>query len=339
MGDAFPTYRVAVAQAAPVFLDRDASVAKACRLIAAAGERGVKLVVFPETWLPGFPVWLDHAPGAALWDHPPAREVFVRLVANAVEVPSPTTDRLGAAAAEAGCAVVMGIQEKEPSRSATLYNSIIFFDADGRLLGTHRKLVPTYSERLLWGRGDGSTLEAFDSTLGRLGGLVCWEHWMPLARHAMHVAGEQIHAALWPDLPELHLLASRHYAFEGRCFVLAAGAVLRQADLPPELELLRGIPGAPDDRLLQGGSAIIGPDGTCLAGPAGQDEEILVADLDFAQIAAESMTFDPVGHYARPDVFRVEINRLPQRHEPPSPVVRRANTPQAGGAAGPLPSR
>lgn len=315
MGDPYPTHRVAVVQAAPVFLDRDASVTKACRLIAEAGRRGAKLAVFPETWLPGFPVWLDHAPGAALWDHPPARELFVRLVANAVAVPSAATGRLGAAAAEAGCAVVIGIQEKEPPRSATLYNTILFFDADGRLLGTHRKLVPTYSERLLWGRGDGSTLVAFDSSLGRLGGLVCWEHWMPLARHAMHAAGERIHAALWPDLPEIHLLASRHYAFEGRCFVLAAGAVLRRGDLPADLDLLRGVPGGPDDLLLAGGSAIIGPDGGCLAGPAEPAEEILVADLDFSRIAAESLTFDPVGHYARPDIFRVEIDRGEQRHD------------------------
>jgi len=314
MGDPYPSYRVAVVQAAPVLLDRDASVAKACRLIAEAGRRGARLAVFPETWLPGFPVWLDHAPGAALWDHPPARELFARLVANAVEVPSPATAELAAAAAGAGCAVVMGIQEKEPRRSATLYNSILFFDADGRLLGTHRKLVPTYSERLLWGRGDGSTLEAFDSAVGRLGGLVCWEHWMPLARHALHVAGERIHAALWPDVPEIHLLASRHYAFEGRCFVLAAGAVLRRGDLPDDLELLRGMPGAADDLVLRGGSAIIGPDGACLVGPAGAAEEMVVADLDFARIAEESMTFDPVGHYARPDVFRVEIDRGSPRH-------------------------
>ena len=317
MGDPFPTYRVAAVQAAPVFLDRDASVELACQRIAEAGQQGAQLAVFPETWLPGYPVWFDVAPGAALWDHPPAKEVFVRLVANSVDVPGPVTARLGEAAAAAGCAVVLGIHERVTAGGATtLYNTIVYVDTDGRLLGKHRKLVPTYAERLIWGQGDGSTLAAVDSGLGRLGGLVCWEHWMPLARHTMHVAGEQIHAALWPDVNDLHHLASRHYAFEGRCFVLAVGAVLRRGQLPSDLALFADIPGNPDDLLLRGGSAIIGPDGNYLAGPLGAEEEILLADIDLAHIAAESLTFDAVGHYARPDVFTVTVDDTPKTHRP-----------------------
>lgn len=307
MGDDFPTIRVAAVQAAPAFLDRDASVAKACRLIGKAGANGARLAVFPETWLPGYPVWLDVAPGAALWNHQPAKDVFTRLVANAVEVPGPATDALSAAAAQAGCAVVMGINERERS-SGTLYNSIVTFGPDGRLLGTHRKLIPTYTERLIWGRGDGSTLDVYDTPLGRVGGLVCWEHWMPLARHAMHVAGEQIHAALWPTVSDIHLVASRHYAFEGRCFVIAVGSVLRRDQIPDDLTIMADDGLAPDTALLAGGSVIIGPDGHVLAGPAGVEETTLYADLDLARIPAEHLIFDAVGHYGRPDVFRLTVN-------------------------------
>ena len=315
MGDAFPTYRVAAVQAAPVFLDRDASVAKACRLITEAGAHGARLAVFGETWLPGYPIWLDIAPGAGLWNHEPAKEIFARLVANAVEVPGPAIDALGAAAAEAGCAVVMGINERERGRSSgTLYNSIISLGADGRLLGKHRKLIPTYTERLVWGRGDGSTLDVYDTPLGRIGGLVCWEHWMPLARHAMHVLGEQVHAALWPTVNDIHHVASRHYAFEGRCFVVAVGSVLRRDQVPEDLAIFHGDGIAPDARVLAGGSAIIGPDGHYLAGPAGSDETILYADLDLARIPAEHLTFDAVGHYGRPDVFTLTVNTAPQSH-------------------------
>lgn len=315
MGDHYPVIKVAAIQAAPVFLDREASVAKACRLILEAGAAGAGLAVFGETWLPGYPIWLDTCPGAALWNHGPAKEIFTRLVANSVEVPGPVTEALGAAAAEAGCAVVMGINERDRGRSAgTLYNTILYFGPDGRLLGKHRKLTPTYTERLIWGRGDGSTLDVVDLPQGRVGGLVCWEHWMPLARHAMHVTGEQIHAALWPTVHDMHLVASRHYAFEGRCFVIAVGSVLRRDQVPEDLAVFHGDGIAPEEYLLEGHSAIIGPDGHILAGPAGAEETILYADLDLARIPAEQMAFDSIGHYGRPDVFTLTVNRDPQTY-------------------------
>ncbi len=314
-GDRFPVYRVVAVQASPVFLDRDSCVRKACRLITEAAGGGAQLAVFPEAWIPGFPVWIECSPGAALWNHRPAKDAFTRLAANAVEVPGPATDALCEAAAESGCGVVMGVTERERGyRHGTLYNTIVFIDSDGRLLGKHRKLVPTYAERMIWGAGDGSTLGAFDSVAGRVGGLICWEHWMPLARHAMHTTGEQVHAALWPEVDDIHHVASRHYAFEGRCFVVSVGSVLQRAQIPEDLEIFRNDGLDREKQLLVGGSAIIGPDGHYLTGPAGDDETILCADLDTSMIAAEHQTFDPVGHYSRPDVFGVTVNRAPQTY-------------------------
>jgi predicted amidohydrolase len=192
--------------------------------------------------------------------------------------------------------------DEGPGRG-TLYNTMLTFGPDGTLLNRHRKIMPTFSERLLWGAGDGASLHAVDTGHGRVGGLICWEHWMPLARHTLHSSGEDVHVAAWPQVKEMNLVASRHYAFEGRCFVVACGAIMRVADLPAELEPVASLKGRPDDLVLNGGSAIIGPDGSLLAGPVWGQEEILTAELDFARIAEESLTLDVTGHYHRPDIF------------------------------------
>ncbi len=299
-------FRAAAVQATPVFLDRAATVAKACALIARAGAEGARLIAFPEVWVAGYPVWLDHAPGAALWDHPPAKRAFARLVASAITVPGPETAQLGDAARAAGAYVVIGVHELG---GGTVYCSLLYFGPDGALLGVHRKLLPTYQERLLWGQGDGTGLIVLDTPLGRLGGLLCWEHWMPLARQALHERGETLHVAAWPWVHELHQVASRGYAFEGRAFVVAAGTVLRRRDLPDDLELLRAIPGPPDAWLQRGGSAIIGPDGTYLAGPIWEEETIVYAEIDPARAIEERLTLDVAGHYSRPDVFQFRVNQ------------------------------
>ncbi len=289
-------------QAAPAYLDLAGSLALAEKWIAEAGRAGARLAVFPETWLPGYPIWLDQCPGAALWDHPPTKAVFRRTFENSVEVPSDATRRLGRAAREAGVFVVMGLNERA---GGTLYNSMLYLSDAGEVLGLHRKLIPTYSERMVWGRGDGSTLTVVDTPLGRVGGLVCWEHWMPLARQAMHDQREVVHAAVWPSVHEMHQVASRAYAFEGRTFVVACGTVLTSSHLPLDLELLRELP---DDRpLMTGGSAVIGPDGKYLAGPAGAEESLVLAEVDPGRAAEELMTLDVSGHYARPDVFTLTV--------------------------------
>ncbi len=295
-------FKVAAAQAAPAFLNLEASLEIACSWIAEAGRQGIQLLVFPETWLPGYPIWLDLSPRAALWDYPPAKAIFRRLYENSPTIPSPITDRLGTAAAEAGLVLVMGLHERA---GGTLYNSLVYFGADGRLLGVHRKLVPTYTERMIWGRGDGPGLVAVETPLGMIGGLVCWEHWMPLARQALHQKNEIVHAAVWPSVKETHLLASRSYAFEGRCFVIAAGSILRREHLPQGFPLLDEMPG--DGPWMTGGSAIISPDASFVAGPADDQEQLVVGTIDPGRIAEEKLTLDVCGHYARPDVFTFEV--------------------------------
>jgi len=285
---------VAIIQAAPVALDLAASMDKAVALIREAAARGATLLAFGETWLPGYPVWLDHCPDAALWNHGPAKDVFARLRRNSVEIPGAETDRLAALAKELGVTIVIGVNERA---GGTLYNSLLTFAPE--LVRHHRKLVPTYTERLVWGQGDAKDLGAANG----IGGLICWEHWMPLARQAMHDSGEEIHVAVWPTAHELHQMASRHYAFEGRCFVLACGAISRVGDLPLEFAL----PGDPDRLLQRGGSAIIAPDASYVAGPVFDQEAIIDAEIDLEQIDREHMTLDVSGHYARPDVFSFEV--------------------------------
>ena len=296
--------RVAIVQSAPVYYDLGASLEKAATRIRDAASQGARLVAFGETWLPGYPTWLDFCPGAALWNHAPTKEVFAQLRANSVVVPSDATAALSSLARECGVVLVIGINEKS---DGTLYNTLLSFGSEGAILRHHRKLVPTYTERLVWGMGDGSGLDASSTPYGRVGGLICWEHWMPLARQALHQSGETIHVAAWPTVHEMHQIASRHYAFEGRCFVLAAGLLSTVRDLPSELSIPAELANEPDRLLQRGGSAIIAPDGSYVAGPVFDEETILVGDLDLEMIDRERMTLDVAGHYSRPDVFELRV--------------------------------
>jgi predicted amidohydrolase len=306
--------RAAIAQAAPVFNDLAASLEKALGLIARAARRGADIVAFGETWLSGYPAWLDVSPGAALWGNQATKRLYASTLAGALPVPGEECDVLARAARDHEIVVAMGASER-PAKgrgSGSMYNSLLVFDSDGSISIHHRKLVPTFTERLLWSHGDAEGLGAVSTSSGTVGGLVCWEHWMPLARQAMHDSGEEIHAALWPTVHELHQLASRHFAFEGRCFVLAAGSILRVKDMPPEARLPRKLRAPPAGVLLRGGSAIIAPDGRYLAGPIDGEESLLTADLDLEEIAAEKLTLDTTGHYQRHDVFDFEVKK--RRH-------------------------
>jgi nitrilase len=290
---------------AEVVPEVEAALERTRELAHEAARAGAEIIVFPETWIPGYPAWLDLCRDAALWNHGPVKAVFGRIARNSVAVPGPALDSLARTAAELGATLVVGVSERVdrgPGRG-TLYNSLLTLGPDGRLLNHHRKLVPTYTERLVWGTGDAEGLQAADTPTARIGGLVCWEHWMPLARQALHESGEDVHVAVWPTVIEMHQVASRHYAFEGRCYVLAAGGLMRASALPPELEAHPERVTHPEQWVLRGGSAIIGPDGAYLVEPVYDEPRILVAELDLDRSREETMTLDVTGHYHRPELF------------------------------------
>lgn len=282
-------------------------------LVREARAEGAELVVFPETWLPGYPAWIDYCRDAGLWDHAPVKAVYGRLADDSVTVPGSAADALSGMARESAVTLVIGVSERVESGRGrgTLYNTLLTFGPDGALLNHHRKLTPTYTERLLWGGGDASGLRAVDSPAGRLGGLICWEHWNPLCRQALHESGEDVHVAVWSavvGVNNMHQEASRCYAFEARCHVVAAGQLMRASSLPPELEASAAKVSGPDQWLLRGGSAIIAPDGSYLAGPLYEEPGILVADLDYRRNREEAMTLDVAGHYHRPDLFEFAVH-------------------------------
>jgi predicted amidohydrolase len=306
------TIRGAVVQA-EVAQDLTSGLASAEQHVAEAAARGASIVVFPETWLPGYPKWLDWCRDTALWDHPPVKTVYRRMAEESVAVPGDAARALARMARTHQVTLVMGVCERvdEGVGRGTLYNSILTFGREGALLNHHRKLMPTYTERLVWGAGDAEGLRSVEISEGgpRVGALVCWEHWMPLARQALHEAGEDVHAALWPTVHEMHQVASRQYAFEGRCFVLAAGSLMRASALPRELEPHPAKATSPDQWMLHGGSAIIAPDGSYVAGPIFDEPALLVADLDLRRVREERMTLDVTGHYSRSELLGLTVRR------------------------------
>ena len=307
LGNGSHNLRVAIVQASPIPGHLDASLAKTLDSVEQAARAEARLICFGETVLPGYPAWLDYCPEAALWNNAVVKEVYAELRANSVVVPGPETEALAEAAGKLQVGIVIGVNERvnDAPGHGTLYNALLFFGPEGRLLNHHRKLMPTYSERMVWGQGDASGLRSVKIHAGNVGGLICWEHWMPLARQHMHNGGEQIHVAVWPTVHEMHQVACRHYAFEGRCFVLAAGQIMRASSLPPRLSGPQQL--SPDTLIEQGGSAIIAPDGSYLAGPVFDQETILHATLDLTEIDRECMTLDVTGHYSRSDIFRFNV--------------------------------
>ena len=300
MGDRYEDFTLAAVQAAPVYLDREASIDKACALIEDAAELGASLAVFGESWVSGYASFARHI------GHPKMEEALQRFILNGVEVPSPATDALCRAAARAGIDVAIGIAERDSVTHGSIYCTLLFIGREGRVLGKHRKLKPTYYERAVWGEGDGSGLVVYDRPYGKLGGLNCWEHQMVLPGYALIAQGLQVHASVWPGgtFTRQETLA-RAFAMQAGAYVVMSGGLLREADIPEDLrEIVQ-----PQN----GHSAIIGPTGDILAGPLVNEEGILTATANLGELMRNRLISDHAGHYTRPDIFEFRVNRSPAR--------------------------
>jgi nitrilase len=291
---------IAAVQGTPVYLDREATIEKVGRYTKEAAGHGAKLVAFPEGFVPTYPDWV--------WRTTPWAddEWYRRWSDQAVDVPGPACDALGAVARENGVYLAIPVNERD---GGTIYNTILYFGPDGGYLAKHRKLVATGGERLVWGMGDGSTLAVIDTPFGRVGGLICWENYMPLARAAMYEQGIDIWLAPTWDNSDVWPATMRHIAKEGRCYVLGITSCLRASDVPASLPGRDEIYGGDDDWMSRGNSVIVDPAGHVVAGPVSEREEILYADVDLDAIRMSRRQFDVVGHYARPDVFQLRVNR------------------------------
>jgi nitrilase len=295
---------VACVQAEPVVLRREATLDRLAALTGEAAAAGAELVVFPETFVPAYPSsrW---ARALAGWADPRAKAAFAWLARESVAVPGPAADRLAEIAREHAVWLVTGVSEVDPERPGTLYNSLLYHRPDGTLALHHRKLVPTNHERLIWGQGDGRGLEAVATELGRLGGLVCWENYMPLARFALYESGVEIYVASTADDGDAWQATLVHIARESRAFMISPSHFQRASAYPDDFPLREELAG--DDLVGRGGSAILAPDGSYLAGPLYGEEGILYAELDPARLFEERQRFDAVGHYHRPDVFQLSV--------------------------------
>lgn len=302
MGDSFPRVTVAVVQAAPVLLDRERTLDRIEGLAAEAAGRGARVVVFPEAFVPAYPASAVFGPVFGAFSDPQAGPAFRRLAANAVEVPSPATERIGRVAKAHGLHLCVGVNER--TRTGTLHCTLLLFDPTGALLQARRKLVPSHDERMFWGPGAAVAPVAVDTPYGPVGQLTCWENYMPLARMSLYQGGERIHLAPTADASDGWQATIRHIALEGRVFVLAANQYVTRAHYPEDFELMESLRAAPEV-LCRGGSAIVAPDGRYLAGPLYGEEGILTADLDLGEAVQGKQLLDVAGHYARPDVLRL----------------------------------
>jgi nitrilase len=302
--------RVAVVQPAARPFDPQGAVDRVSSLTATAARDGAQLVLFPEAYVGGYPWGL--AFGTSVGGRSPeGRRTWERYWNGAIDVPGPETLQLGETAREHGLYLVAGVIERDSTYSrGTLFCTLLYFGPDGSLLGKHRKLKPTAAERLIWGEGDGSTLTVVDTPLGKVGGLICWENYMPLARMAMYAKGVEIYLAPTADARDRWQSTLRHIALEGRCFVLGCNQFVTKAAYPADLEIASELASWPE-QLCRGGSAIYSPAGECVAGPLWDQEGILRADLDMGEVARGKFDFDAVGHYARPDVFQLQVNENP----------------------------
>jgi len=319
------TIRVAAVQAAYVLMDREATLDRVAELTAGAAEQGAQLVVFSEVFVPGTPIWIDTQ---TIWNGD--EDWFRMLAENAVIVPSPATERLGAIAREHEVWLVVGVEERE-RKGGTIYNTVLYFSPQGELVNRHRKLVPTGAERTVWGMGDGSTLRVVETPFGNLGGLICWENYMPLARFYMYAQGVDLWLAPTLARGDGWIATMQHIARENRMFVIGVNPVLHVDQVPahfPHRDRLvpPGYLEENGDWLDPGNSVIVGTNGRIIAGPVREKEETLIADLDLGEVLPARRQMDPVGHYHRPDVFQLHVDISPRHvfieHSSPPDVSR-----------------
>ena len=300
-----PTFRIAAVQASSVFLDLDATLSKAHDLVRQAASEGAQLVVFPEAFVSGYPVWVWFAPAAHTH---PLREAYTALHRSSITIPGPETDRLRDLARETGVTIAIGVNEKNAQGSdSTLFNTLIYIGPDGSILGRHRKLIPTTGERLVWGRGDGDDLDVHQLPFGRISGLICWENYMPLARYTLAARGVQIYVAPTWDHGEPWLSSMRHVAKECRCFVISCCQAFHVDDVPDGLAVKEQYLGGVAGWINPGGSVIVDPDGKVVAGPVEEEETILFAEIHPDQLVGPRWQLDITGNYARPDVFELRV--------------------------------
>ncbi len=302
------SFKAAAVQASPVFLDKKRTVEKACHLINEAGKKGAKLIVFPESFIPCYPDWV--------WVLPPGKgsmhsELYSEFVENSVSIPDEYTSKLCNAAKKAKAYVVMGLSERNSEASnSSLYNSLLYINPDGKIMGKHRKLVPTGGERLVWAMGNGSTLEAYDTEFGKIGGLICWENYMPLARNAIYSYGTEIYLAPTWDKGESWITTLKHISNEGGVYVIGCCIAMRKKDIPDKYEF-RNLYAPEKEWISTGESMILEPGGKIIAGSLSKKEDILICEIDLSKIKKSKWLLDTSGHYSRPDVFKFTINKNP----------------------------
>ena len=302
--------KIGIGQFGSVHLNLNASLQKLEAIMEQAAKENVELLVIGETWLSGYPAWLDHCAEVARWDYPPMKEVYKKVYDSSLSIDSKEFAFIASLAKKFNIILSIGINEKVLSGpgNGTIYNSLLLISNTGELINHHRKLMPTFTEKLIYGTGDGFGLKASDTSLGRIGGNICWEHWMPLTRQAMHDSGEHIHIAVWPTVHEMHQVACRQYAFEGRCFVIVAGQLMKASDFPSELIMPEHLKIDPSQLVLRGGSCVIAPNGNFLVTPVFDEEKLITCEIDVSEVIKERMTLDTSGHYQRRDVFDFAVN-------------------------------
>ena len=301
------TFSIAVIQASPVFMDREATITKACKLIIEAAENGAKMVLLPEVFVPGFPDWIWNVSAGQMGLH---QQLYAKLLEQSVTIPSDATDRLCKTAERGGIYVMIGINERNTEASGgSLYNTLLYIDAEGKIMGKHQKLIPTAPERTIWAYGDPSGVHVFDTPLCKVGGLTCWENYMPLVRYSLYEQGVELYLAPTYDESEVWKASMQHIAREGRTYVIGSCMVSKKEDVIAQCPELEPFYESAGEWINTGNSIIVDPNGDIIAGPLHEEEGILYAEMDLNMLRGSKWNLDVAGHYARPDAFELTVRR------------------------------